>query len=297
MTNADDLPPETLPPALVAAGIVPPDASWTALEGGRTNRLWRVSRPSGGLVVVKLYRQAAPNPLFPNDPAVELRLLRHLSGHGIAPHPLYFGKTPAGPCLVYAHLAGAAWTRGAYMAASVLKRLHAIAPPPGLRNAPDGSLALGEQTAAILARCESHAAHAARSLMPRHEVPALGRATLLHGDPVAANMVVGETGARLIDWQCPAIGDPCEDIALFLSPAMQMAYRGAPLTPADVTTFLKAYDAPDILSRYTRLAPWYHARSYAYAVWQATHGEATAIHRANAEKAALEISLDRLGEV
>jgi len=291
MTNADDLPPETLPPALVAAGIVPPDASWTALEGGRTNRLWRVSRPSGGLVVVKLYRQAAPNPLFPNDPAVELRLLRHLSGHGIAPHPLYFGKTPAGPCLVYAHLAGAAWTRGAYMAAAVLKRLHAIAPPPGLRNAPDGSLALGEQTAAILARCESHAAHAARSLMPRHEVPALGRATLLHGDPVAANMVVGETGARLIDWQCPAIGDPCEDIALFLSPAMQLSYRGAPLDTAERAAFLASYRDPAIIARYRRLAPWYHWRMLAYCLWRHEGGDPGARAAADAEQAAL-IALD-----
>jgi hypothetical protein len=39
------------------------------------------------------------------------------------------------------------------------------------------------------------------------------------------------------------------------------------------------------------LAPWYHARSYVYALWQAAQGEITAINRAEAEKAALEMVL------
>ena len=230
MTAADILPPEPLAQTLADAGVLPEGCAWTPLAGGRTNRLWLVSPPSGAAAVVKLYTRAAPNPLFPNDPAVELRLLRHLSGHGIAPHPLYFGETPAGICLVYAHLPGAPWVRGAYLAAATLKRLHAIAPPPGLRNAPDGSLALSEQTEAILARCKSHAARAAEALRPRQEVPALGqRRAFLHGDPVPANIVVGPKPAlRLIDWQCPAIGDPVRGPRACSSrPPCSSAYRVA----------------------------------------------------------------------
>ena len=37
---------------------------------------------------------------------------------------------------------------------------------------------------------------------------------------------------RLIDWQCPALGDPAEDIACFLSPAMQVIYGAGPLDAA-----------------------------------------------------------------
>ncbi|RKT32379.1 phosphotransferase family enzyme [Roseovarius halotolerans] len=287
MTAADILPPEPLAQTLADAGVLPEGCAWTPLAGGRTNRLWLVSPPSGAAAVVKLYTRAAPNPLFPNDPAVELRLLRHLSGHGIAPHPLYFGETPAGICLVYAHLPGAPWVRGAYLAAATLKRLHAIAPPPGLRNAPDGSLALSEQTEAILARCKSHAARAAEALRPRQEVPALGRAALLHGDPVPANIVVDETGARLIDWQCPAIGDPCEDIALFLSPAMQLSYRGAALDAPERAAFLASYRDPEMIARYRRLAPWYHWRMLAYCLWRHESGDPDARAAADLEQAAL----------
>ena len=38
------------------------------------------------------------------------------------------------------------------------------------------------------------------------------------------NLILGEKGLRLIDWQCPAIGDPIVDIMMFLSPGMHEIY-------------------------------------------------------------------------
>ena len=287
---------EALTRDLADSGWLLGTGQWRRLFGGRTNHVWRVTGASDtGPVVVKLYGDAGDNPLFPNCPKDEARVLRALDGQGIAPRLLHATTTRLGPCLIYSHLDGQPWRNDSAAAAVLLRRVHETTALKTLRPAPDGSKAIEAQIETILARCATTAPEFPK--LPEQAVAPSGATCLLHGDPVPGNMIECGTTLRLIDWQCPAIGDPCEDIALFLSPAMQMAYRGAPLTPADVTTFLKAYDAPDILSRYTRLAPWYHARSYAYALWQATQGEAFAIHRANAEKAALEIALDRLGEV
>ncbi len=54
----------------------------------------------------------------------------------------------------------------------------------------------------------------------------------------------------LIDWQCPAIGDPCLDLALFLSPTMQQVNGKTPLSGAEVAAFLEAYDNPQVTCRY-----------------------------------------------
>jgi hypothetical protein len=275
--------------------LMPASAQWQRLCGGRTNHVWRVSgAPDTSSIVVKLYGDSGENPLFPNCPEDEARVLGALEGQGLAPRRLHYTATRLGPCLVYSHLDGRPWRDDPAAAAILLRRVHQSTALKTLRPAPDGSKAIEAQIETMLARCAPIAPEMPK--LPGQAVAPSGAACLLHGDPVPGNLIeCGET-LRLIDWQCPAIGDPCEDIALFLSPAMQMAYRGAPLTPADVMTFLEAYDAPDILSRYTRLAPWYHARSYAYALWQAAQGDGSALQRAKAEKTALEIALDRLGE-
>jgi hypothetical protein len=50
-------------------------AEWEFLSGGRTNSAWRLHLPDGDLVV-KLYSGVAENPLFPNAPDAEARLLQ-----------------------------------------------------------------------------------------------------------------------------------------------------------------------------------------------------------------------------
>ena len=109
----------------------------------------------------------------------------------------------------------------------------------------------------------------------------------LHGDPVAGNIVGNPEDWRLIDWQCPAIGDPCEDIALFLSPAMQMAYRGAPLSEGERQRFLATYPDPEITRRYQSLAAFYHWRMAAYCLWLDSRGDRAAGEGTEAEIAAM----------
>jgi thiamine kinase-like enzyme len=122
--------------------------------------------------------------------------------------------------------------------------------------------------------------------LPERTVAPSGASRLLHGDPVPGNLIDCGKTLRLIDWQCPAAGDPCEDIALFLSPAMQIAYRGTPLSQAEENEFLSAYGCDSTVTRYRSLAAWYHARNLAYCLWQLYQGESAAALRAKAEQEA-----------
>ncbi len=109
-------------------------------------------------------------------------------------------------------------------------------------------------------------------LRPDIDVPPSGKSVFLHGDVVPGNLIAGENDLFLIDWQCPGIGDPCEDIAIFLSPAMQRVYRGAPLNEAEFEMFFEGYGDASIKARYRALAPAYHWRMAAYCQWQSENG-------------------------
>ena len=270
-----------------ARGLNAATARWVALDGGRTNQTWRVADGTRQ-IVVKLFAKDSQNPLFPNDPEREIRALRHLEHHNLAPRLVDHFVTPFGQCVIYEHLRGQTWETDPAPVARLLKRLHRLDAPEGLRATPDGSLALRRHGDMILELCPRSAADWAHDLMPRTTIPPVGTNSLLHGDPVPGNIVGEGSDWRLIDWQCPAAGDPCEDIAIFLSPAMQLAYRGTALSEAEKTAFLDAYDDVDIMKRYNTVAPWYHWRMLAYCLWQQAKGDPEAAIRAMAEAETLE---------
>jgi hypothetical protein len=279
---------QTLTEDLSETGHLPAGARWRRLRGGRTNHVWHVTGPGTGTpVVVKLYDQRGENPLFPNCPEDEAKVLLALAGKGLAPRLLHHGRTTQGDCLIYSHLQGVPWRRDPAAAGSLLHALHQVDPPEDLRETPDGSRAIEQQIDRILSACPTNVAQGMPPL-PRSTVAPSGAACLLHGDPVPGNVIDCATGLRLIDWQCPATGDPCEDIALFLSPAMQIAYRGMPLSKVEENEFLSAYGCDRTVTRYLGLAPWYHARSLAYCLWQVHQGDAAAALRAKAEQDALQ---------
>lgn len=285
---------ETPPSALVAQveAHLPWLAAgkWQALSGGRSNFAWKLT-PSASrqAVVVKLYKGPARNPLFPNEPEAEAELLRVLEPTGIAPQLLSAFQSPLGACNIYSHIPGQSWSSDAGQVGACMKRLHQMPPPDGLRRVPDGSEQLAAQTAAILSRCTS--SEYLGALKPEGTVAATQQTVLLHGDIVPGNLISNESGLHLIDWQCPAIGDPCEDIAIFLSPAMQHVYRGIPLGSVSNKAFFDAYACAKTQSRYTALAPWYHWRMAAYCQWQTENGQADYAHGRDLEVEALQRSL------
>lgn len=281
----------TVARALRIRGLLDETSHWSSLEGGRTNQVWRIAHVEGD-IVVKLFCNDRRNPLFPNEPTDEVAVLQHLGNDQIAPRVLDYFTTEVGMCLIYHHLDGRPWRSDSACVAALLHRVHLVSPPKGLRKACDGSDALKLQTDAILRECKPARATALRRLEPKNQISPSRFAALLHADPVPANIIDHAGDLKLIDWQCPAIGDPCEDIAVFLSPAMQQTYRGAPLTAEERRTFLDNYPDRETVGRYRRLEPWYLWRMAAYCLWQEARGDtqATAAYLAETERLRIALS-------
>lgn len=252
-------------PALVqelSAAVSLPPGDWTPLTGGRSNRVWR----SGDVVLKQVLRDTG-TPLFPNDPRSEVAALRALPPL-LVPQLLAEGAD----WFAYAHIPGPGWTSDPVPVARLLAQVHATPAPEGMRRLPLGGQAIAEHArgfgATGLPAC------------PAIDDPGPTIRVLVHGDPVPANIVVTAEGPRLIDWQCPGLGDPVDDLALFLSPAMQFLYRGRPLTAEEGASFLDAYPNRTTVDRYRRLAPvlgWRIAAHCALRAARGDHGYAEAL--------------------
>ncbi len=248
------------------------NGTWELLIGGRTNITWALRSANGGTdLVVKLYCGKTNNPLFPNNPLAEASLLRHLVGTALAPRLICQVDTVDGLVNVYELIPGNRWGHDTASVAVMMRRLHSLDAPRDLRVVPDGSDELRTQTLYILSNCANGGD--LKGLEPQNNIAPSGQRVLIHGDIVPGNLICNASGVHLIDWQCPAIGDPCEDIAVFLSPAMQSLYRGISLSGVEKEQFLSSYAQPQITERYRALAPWYHWRMAAYCQWQVENGK------------------------
>ena len=96
-----------------------------------------------------------------------------------------------------------------------LSVLHQIPKIDGLRIASVGSKQIGTDGLSILERCETPFKDELLSRKPETTVDPLASQQMIHGDPVPANVIVSDGVAKLIDWQCPAFGDPAEDLSHF----------------------------------------------------------------------------------
>ncbi len=278
---------QTLRRLLAARGLIDPAATWQVCSGGRTNRTWRIGAGQNA-VICKLFAADGATPLFPNSADAEAAALSALTGTGLAPELRASVTTALGHCVLYSYVHGTPWQGQASAAGAVLRRLHDQTPPIGLRKTPTGQraiLAHGEQMAATLSHDIRQVLDQSR---PAQIKAAQGAACFLHGDPVAANMIQSDRGLVLIDWQCPAIGEVCDDLAVFLSPAMQGIYAPAILSEAQVQDFLDGYGDDDTTRRYRLLAPYYHWRMAAYCAWKVAAGDSDYVAGIARELAALE---------
>ncbi|MBA84306.1 phosphotransferase family protein [Thalassobius sp. S69A] len=268
-------------------GLITKGETWEPLPGGQTNQLWRVGR-----AVVKSYAQPDGNPVFPNSPECEAAVLRALSGRGMSPGFLGQLRTNKQHFLVYEFLEGKAWATDAGQVGKLLRGLHEAPAPAGLRVLPGGSGPVSKRVAGFLEQLPADIAGWLSKHKPQMALPASERYVLLHGDPVPGNIVMTPHGARLIDWQCPAVGDAVEDLAIFLSPAMQWVYRGAALTWDERQAFLQAYRDSAIQQRLEKMQPWYHWAMTAYCAWKTQRGAKVYAQAMRLEMTALEQCLN-----
>ena len=246
---------------LAKQGLADNGSAFRKLKGGYLNSVWRVDTQDGCLVA-KEFAKPMTGTLFPNLPEDEADALRRLAGLDAAPDLV--GFWPEASLLVYDFVEGDMWDGDMASVARLLLRKEA-ADPAGFRSVPVTAPEIIAEGDALFARCISPPDVIPP---PQAKVPPPQKLSLIHTD-IGVNLVGAGSGLRLIDWQCPAIGDVCEDIYSFLSPAFQILGMREPLTDAQVQDFWDALARPDLEARYALLRPAYAWRFAGYCAWRA----------------------------
>ena len=264
-------------------------ASFQVIDGSLSNFAWRVAGP-GTNRFVRLARGGTEQ--LGADLAAEREVVSLAAAAGLAPPVVRCD--PAARLLVTQWIAGVDGSlqvdrEGAVIdrVADALQRLHALAPPPGLRRVSfkaqaarlQAMLPVGEQGPAFAASAPELFARLDDSRQPL---------VVCHHDVHAQNMILDADGRLwLVDWEYAGLGDPVFDLASFASQAQ--------LTDSSVQRLLERYfrAGGSLDPERLPLARW--AFDYVQWLWYRTvmageaagSGRADALHRA----ARLEIEL------
>ena len=258
------------------------------LTGGFWNRVYRLrSKEHPSLDwVVKQFVQVPVNPMFPILPKAECAALQFLHEQECAPTPIAFiADSPIGSLLVYEYVPGTSWNGDLDAAATLIARVQGIPinafASKAFRKLPSDALALQIHAESMLQRHPGALSNSVRELMPavsaQKDYPKR-REVLVHTDCGPGNMVSSPHGLRLIDWQCPGIGDGIQDVVTFLSPAMQLLYGYPALTEEQEQQFLDAYfsalgenpsDAQETVAWFQGIRSSHHYRFAAYCAMRA----------------------------
>jgi len=253
---------------LVTQGVISNQNIWQAQTGGRTNKVWRLAGESE--LICKLYLETKTNPLFNNTPEAEYKCLLWLDGSGIAPKPYKYLETPYGKVLLYNYIKGQTWSHDVSTVSELLTRIHKHKYPKGLRILSNLQSDIKQTGFEIIKKLNCYHQNELNKICPDVSISDI-EPVLLHTDVVPGNLILGDEGLRLIDWQCPAIGDPIVDIMMFLSPGMHEIYGSGKLSMKDHQTFLMSLTTK-LRSRYNKIGPLYHWRLAAYCFWKAEQG-------------------------
>ena len=248
--------------------IISNQSVWHAQTGGHTNKVWRLVGEED--LICKLYLETKNNPLFNNIPEAEYECLLWLDGSDIAPKPYKYLKTPFGEVLLYDYIQGHKWSHNVDIVSELLTRVRKHKYPKGLRTLSNLPSDIKQTGIEIINMLNSYHKNILIKICPDVSISDI-EPVLLHTDVVPGNLILGDEGLRLIDWQCPAIGDPIVDITIFLSPAMHEIYGSGKLSMADHETFLMNLNC-QLRSRYYLFGPLYHWRLAAYCFWKAERG-------------------------
>jgi thiamine kinase len=270
------------------------DASFEPLPGGYWNRVWRVGIESAA-VVVKQFVPVPDNPMFPQLPGDEAAALQMFAGCSVAPRFVDFvPDAPGGPVLVYEYLDGVPWQSGDPSPAAVFRRAHRSEVAGSFRVLPTDPAAIIDQAERMLVRSRPEDADRVRAHFHSTMAPGSARRCLVHTDGGPGNIIVTAGGPRLIDWQCPGIGDPVEDLVTFVSPAMQILYGCPPLSDDDEGTFLAGYDDEEVTEGFRTGRIAYHLRIAAYCAFRTAAVEETDPVVSHRYRRALDAELWRL---
>jgi aminoglycoside phosphotransferase (APT) family kinase protein len=241
------------------------------LTGGYLNHVYRV-RGAGVDWVVKRFMPEVELALFPNFPADEAEALRRASAHGLAPKPIGFFSETDAPVLVYEFCPGESWRGGVAAVARLLREMREV-DATGFREIPMTPQEILAEGDTFLTGMSAEKRDRLAAIRPKPVALPTVQRSFLHTDIGPGNIIIAKETGRLIviDWQCPAAGDPIQDVAAFLSPAFQILYGCAPLTPDEERDFLAAYDDAAAEARYFAMRPYYDWRMASYCALRIEH--------------------------
>ncbi len=267
------------------------------LTGGFWNQVYRL-QVGEKIMVIKQFFKGVTNPMFPVMPDTEAAALNYLQGSGCAPEPLaYLPQTPAGDILLYGFVAGLPWKFDSLNAekctkdvAQLLARVHRMPIDSNAKNSfrllPQSPKDLYAHSLLMLGKCDETLLgpleHYKQTLADCPlTVPCAP--VLVHTDCGPGNIIVGDAGPCLIDWQCPGLGDPLQDMFTFASPAMQILYHCQPLAAEDVDRLFQCYfqaqsaswDIQALKARLSDVQAYHHFRFAAYCAYRITHLQAS----------------------
>jgi aminoglycoside phosphotransferase (APT) family kinase protein len=277
---------------LQANGIGPAGSSdalsLELLAGGFWNRVYRLrsTQLSNLDWVVKQFAEVPANPMFPILPTAEYAALQFLQGWQCAPTPVAFiTDSPLGSLLVYEYVKGTHWSGDLEATATLLARVHNIPinafAMSAFRKLPTDVPKLLIHAEEMLRRHDSALSDSLREWRPKvsmQTVSPIHKGVLVHTDCGPGNIVSSPDGLRLIDWQCPGIGDGLQDVLTFVSPAMQVLYGYPALTLAQEQHFFTVYfsalgecpmDARETSERLRSTRSSHHYRFAAYCAMRA----------------------------
>jgi thiamine kinase len=289
------------------------------LTGGFWNQVYRLQIGEKRMVIKQFFKGVA-NPMFPVMPDTEAAALRYLQGSACAPEPIaYLPQTPAGDILLYGYVAGLPWKFDPQNAekctkdvADLLARVHRTPIDANAKNSfrllPQSPKDLYAHSLTMLGECDETTlgplVHLKQTLADCPlTIPCAP--VLVHTDCGPGNIIVGEAGPCLIDWQCPGLGDPLQDVFTFTSPAMQILYRCEPLADGVIQHFFQSYfqaqsaglDVDAMKARLPVVQIYHHFRFAAYCAYRITHLQASQPAVAALYSQALSAELDYLNHL
>jgi aminoglycoside phosphotransferase (APT) family kinase protein len=289
------------------------------LTGGFWNQVYRL-QVGEKRMVIKQFFKGVTNPMFPVMPDTEAAALSYLQGSACAPEPIaYLSQTPAGDILLYGYVAGLPWQFDPQNAekctkdvADLLARVHRTPIDANAENSfrllPQSPKELYAHSLTMLGECEETVRGSLEHLKQQLAdcpltVPC--EPVLVHTDCGPGNIIVGDAGPCLIDWQCPGLGDPLQDVFTFASPAMQILYHCQPLADGVIQHFFQSYfqaqsaglDVDAMKARLPLVQVYHHFRFAAYCAYRITHLQASQPAVAALYSQALSAELDYLNHL
>jgi aminoglycoside phosphotransferase (APT) family kinase protein len=187
-------------------------------------------------------------------------------GLRLAPEPVAF--LPEAPLLVYEFFVGDVWREDVAGVGRLLHRLHdvPVTVDSGFRLLPVNTAAILQQGDQILAQAKNDTLVqqlcAARPDVRPH--PSSPRLSLVHTDTWVGNFIQNGRHIRLIDWQCPGLGDAAEDVWTFLYSGYEMLLDRPRFDDSVAAEFWQGYGETAVRDRLHIWAPFYAYRVAAH---------------------------------